>query len=117
MRAAFTAGVGAITILCAAVLTGPATADQSARERSGAELYTHWCADCHDPGPGHPGTLRMAGDLGPDQSVLRRSPLVNRQLIKTVVRQGFQMMPPFRPTEISDAELERLAAYLTGPSP
>ena len=33
--------------------------------------------------------------------------------IEVMVRQGISMMPFFRPTEISDADLDALAAYLT----
>ena len=32
--------------------------------------------------------------------------------VKVIVRQGVSVMPQFRKTEISDADLEALAAYL-----
>lgn len=85
---------------------------QEEAEPSGQELFEMWCADCHDPGPGHPGTLRMEGDFGVENSVLREMQAVNRPLIHLAVRRGFAMMPPFRPTEISDEELERIASYI-----
>lgn len=81
-------------------------------ELSGQELYEQWCAGCHDPGPGHPGTMRMEGDFGPENSVLRDMQAINRPLIHYAVRQGFQMMPPFRPTELTDEEVDRIADYL-----
>jgi hypothetical protein len=34
------------------------------------------------------------------------------EFVKVIVRQGVSFMPQFRKTEISDAELEALAAYL-----
>jgi mono/diheme cytochrome c family protein len=34
-------------------------------------------------------------------------------LVKTYVRNGITVMPFFRKTEISDAELDAIAAYLT----
>ena len=37
---------------------------------------------------------------------------LNEAYVQTVVRNGFQMMPPFRPTEISDRELEALATFV-----
>ncbi len=81
------------------------------REMSGKELYDHWCADCHNPGPGHPGTLRLAGDMGEENSVLLEKEMAP-EVIRYAVRNGFQMMPPFRPTEITDEELARLVDYL-----
>jgi mono/diheme cytochrome c family protein len=82
--------------------------------KTGKELYEHWCAACHDPGHGHPGTLRMAGDFGDDQSVLIGMKGLDKDLVHFAVRNGFNMMPPFRATEISDAELDLLAAYVAG---
>lgn len=90
----------------------PVHAETAAQPPEGKELYIKWCADCHDPGPGHAGTLRMAGDFGPDNAVMKTLPGLNRALIEQAVRNGFQMMPPFRPTEINDAELAALTDYL-----
>jgi len=87
------------------------------RPKTGKELYEHWCAACHDAGPGHPGTLRMAGDFGDNRSVLIGREGVDKDLVKYAVRNGFNMMPPFRPTEISDEELELLAAHVAGGKP
>ena len=56
----------------------------------------------------YPGTLRgstqgtMTTDLTPE-------------LTKFFVRSGINVMPPFRKTEITDAELNALAAYLARP--
>jgi mono/diheme cytochrome c family protein len=79
---------------------------------AGAAVYVHYCADCHDSGPGHPGTMRLEVRLGVDLSVLRERTDVVPDYVKMVVRNGFQMMPAFRPTEITDAELEDLASYV-----
>ncbi len=89
-----------------------AVADTS--PKTGKELYEHWCAACHDAGPGHPGTLRMAGDYGEEFSVLIGREGLDQEFVKYAVRNGFNMMPPFRPTEISDAELELLANHVAG---
>ncbi|RPI60853.1 MAG: cytochrome c, partial [Lysobacterales bacterium] len=37
--------------------------------------------------------------------------------VKAIVRQGVSFMPQFRKTEISDADLEALAAYLARNNP
>ncbi len=110
--AAFAIALGAAAI--ASNAGAQADAPPSAAERSGEELYTQWCADCHDPGPGHPATMRMEGDFGAENSVLLEMQGMNRPLIELAVRRGFAMMPPFRPTEISDEELERIADYVLG---
>jgi len=94
------------------VVAKPAPVDTS--PKTGRELYEHWCADCHDAGPGHPGTLRMEGDFGAARSVLVGASGVNEELVKFAVRNGFAMMPPFRATEIPDAQLELLALYVAG---
>ena len=79
---------------------------------AGAAVYVNYCADCHDSGPGHPGTMRLEVRLGVDLSVLRERTDLVPDYVKMVVRNGFQMMPAFRPTEITDAELEDLASYV-----
>jgi hypothetical protein len=38
-------------------------------------------------------------------------------IVRFAVRNGFQMMPPFRMTEISDDELDRIVDYLAEPQP
>lgn len=98
---------------CAKELASEPTAMAAAPgPKSGKDIYAHWCADCHDPGPGHPGTLRMEGDFGAESSVLLRFPNLDAETVKFAVRNGFQMMPPFRVTEISDEELDRLAQFV-----
>lgn len=80
------------------------------REKTGQEVYAHWCADCHDAGPGHPGTLRLDARGDGNPVLLKRH--LDGETVKYVVRNGIQMMPPFRQTEISDEELERLIQYM-----
>jgi len=80
---------------------------------SGQAVYEHWCAPCHAPGPGHPGTqslqIKYAGKTSP--VLLERTDLAP-QAVAVFVRQGVLLMAPFRKTEISDAELAALTAYV-----
>jgi mono/diheme cytochrome c family protein len=80
----------------------------------GKAVYEHWCAPCHAPGPGHPGTqslqVKYQGKLPP--VLLERTDL-SPQGVSVFVRQGVLLMAPFRKTEITDAELTALAAYVT----
>jgi mono/diheme cytochrome c family protein len=101
-------------ILLAAVLAGGA----QAATPSGKAVYEHWCAPCHAPGPGHPGTqslqMKYQGKLAP--VLLDRTDLTP-QAVSVFVRQGVLLMAPFRKTEITDAELAALAAYVTAHAP
>lgn len=86
------------------------TAPENRTAEPGEGTYVHYCADCHDRGPGHPGTMRLAARL--DQAVLRTRTDLAPDYVKWVVRNGYQMMPPFRPTEITDNELDTLARFV-----
>ncbi|HEX3837267.1 MAG TPA: cytochrome c [Steroidobacteraceae bacterium] len=80
----------------------------------GKAVYEHWCAPCHAPGPGHPGTqslqVKYQGKL---PAVLLERTDLTPQTVSIFVRQGILLMAPFRKTEITDAELAALAAYVT----
>lgn len=91
-----------------------ASAEDSPNLERGKAVYEHWCAPCHAPGPGHPGTqsLQLKYDGNLPAVLLERTDLP-AETIKTFVRQGILSMAPFRKTEITDAELDDLAAYVT----
>jgi (+)-pinoresinol hydroxylase len=97
-------------VLLMAALAGSA----QAASPNGKAVYEHWCAPCHAPGPGHPGTqslqLKYQGKL---PAVLLDRTDLSRQAVSVFVRQGILLMAPFRKTEITDAELAALAAYVT----
>lgn len=76
------------------------------------DIFNINCLACHAAGPGHPGTMRLAIRLGADKSVLTERNDLHPEYIKTIVRQGILLMPPFRSSEITDSELDALAAYL-----
>ncbi len=65
-------------------------------------------------GPGHPGTqsLQLKYNGATPAVLIERSDL-SPQAVSVFVRQGVLMMAPFRKTEISDAELAALAAFVT----
>jgi mono/diheme cytochrome c family protein len=88
----------------------------------GKMVFDQWCLGCH---------ARMAGMAGPfgfppaGTNMLQKkykdtvpSALEDRidlspDLIRVVVRQGLPIMPPLRKTEVTDADLEAVIAYLT----
>ena len=91
-----------------------ANADALAGIHDGKTLYELYCIACHDQGPGHPGTMRLQERVGEEQAALLDRDNLPPEYIKLVVREGFKLMPPFRHSEISDRQLDELAAYITG---
>jgi (+)-pinoresinol hydroxylase len=85
--------------------------DQAQIER-GHKVYDKWCFPCHGTGSGKPGTDSLAA-RGQKPAVLEERTDLTPAMIKTFVRQGVLFMPIFRKTEISDADLDAIAAYLT----
>jgi len=79
----------------------------------GNEVFQYWCAACHAPGPRHPGTQALEVLYkGAKPAALEQRTDMLPELTRAFVRTGVSVMPPFRKTEISDADLEALAAYL-----
>lgn len=95
-------------VLASAAFAAP---DQEQIER-GHKVYDKWCFPCHGTGVGKPGTDSLAA-RGQRPAVLEERTDLNAPMIKQFVRHGVLFMPVFRKTEISDAELDAIAAYLT----
>ena len=80
---------------------------------AGKRVFERFCAECHAPGFGHPGTQRLEQTRGKALSVLEaRSDLVP-VYVTAVVRNGLVEMPAYRPSEIDDTALQALVVYLT----
>jgi mono/diheme cytochrome c family protein len=76
--------------------------------------YQKYCSACHGEGVGRPGTTALQAKYkGAVPALLEKRTDLTPQLIKMYVRNGITVMPNFRKTEISDAELDAMAAYLT----
>ena len=86
--------------------------DASEAGKLGEVVYDEYCADCHNVGDGHPGTMRLAARIDAKHSVLRERNDLSPAHITQIVRNGIGMMPAFRPTEISDLTLAQLAQYV-----
>lgn len=83
----------------------------------GQALYVQHCSACHDRGREYPGTARLA-DRWPQQASLLDRDALPVAFVRHIVRHGLNLMPPFRPGELSDQELQALAEYLdAGPHP
>ncbi len=98
---------------CAGVSAGAqeeAGADELDR---GAEVYAYWCATCHSAGPNMPGTQALAAKYDDGRSaVLTERVDLTPDEIAFFVRNGVSVMPPFRKTEVTDADLAALSAYI-----
>jgi mono/diheme cytochrome c family protein len=95
------------------ILTGPAfAAPDQAQIEQGHKVYDKWCFPCHGTGVGKPGTDSLVA-RGQEPAVLEERTDLNVPAIKTFVRHGVLFMPMFRKTEVSDADLDAIAAYLT----
>jgi mono/diheme cytochrome c family protein len=95
-------------LLALASLTFAADQSQSGH---GREIYQKWCTPCHGAGLGKPGTAAAAAH-GIKPAVLEQRTNLTPKMIETAVRTGINFMPRFRKTEVSDADLAAIEAYL-----
>lgn len=108
-------GVVALSLM-AALVAGPAAAQDMKAE--GKAVFEKWCQPCHGDGPGKPGTSALeALYKGGKPALLEQRTDLLPEIVKTFVRNGVSVMPFFRKTEISDKELDALAAYLAPKKP
>ncbi len=102
-------------LLCAGLTARPAQGQSpdAALIEKGRAAYQYWCATCH--AAGMPGSTALAAKYkdGSRPAVLRERADLTPQLLRFVVRNGASVMPFFRKTEVSDADLEAIATYLT----
>jgi (+)-pinoresinol hydroxylase len=100
-------------LMLLAFLAVPAFSQDDAA-RKGQQVYQKWCSPCHAPGTNMPGTLALEFHYnGSKPAVLEERTDLTAAMVKGLVRNGVYVMPRFRKTEISDAELDAVAAYLT----
>jgi mono/diheme cytochrome c family protein len=106
--------VSGAVALVALGLAGAAFAQQDGPDLArGEAVFNAWCAPCHDPGPGHPGTQALQAKYNGDiPAVLEQREDLTPETVAVFVRQGISIMAPFRKTEVSDEDLAALGAYL-----
>ena len=95
--------------------------------RRGQEVFQARCQACHGgitkdivPGgiPPMPGTQALqARYKGEKPAPLEQRTDLTAEFIRVIVRNGINSMPFFRPTEITDADLAALGAYLSRQMP
>ncbi len=110
-------GVGALA--GSAALAQGIAADIERPEVPGRVVFEQQCAPCHGTGPGDdgsptlPGTAALDAKYGGD----RPGPLELRSdlpapVLRVILRRGSGAMPMFRKGELTDAQIDELAAYI-----
>jgi mono/diheme cytochrome c family protein len=111
------AQVGLGLAVAALLASAPAGA-QTAVER-GQTKFELSCAPCHGAGAGDDGRAMLPGTealqikyRGQVPAVLEQRTDLTAEVLAVFVRRGTWSMPPFRKTELTDAEIADIAAYL-----
>ncbi len=109
---------GALQISLLAV-TSFAAAQDAATIARGNEQFDRHCAACHGADKGDFGRAMLPGTdalrikyQGKQPALLTQRKDLTPALIRTYVRTGTFSMPPFRKTEISDAQVDEISAYI-----
>ena len=100
-----------ILSIVAASGVGAAESGLTADQEQGRALFNESCSYCHSE-RGHATTL-LGKRLGAENAVLEKRTNLSTDLIRHVVRHGINSMPWYRRSELSDRDLDSIAAYLT----
>lgn len=85
----------------------------AAGEPRGYVEFQRACSVCHGNGPAKPGTRALRAKYrGKLPALLEERTDLTPAYVKYIVRHGVSVMPPFRKTELSAADLDAIAAYL-----
>ena len=105
----------------ALAFAGAGLAQQPAVQRGNAK-FQHSCAPCHGAGVGDdghamlPGTdalrIKYKGAVPAVPALLEERTDLTAPVLKVFLRHGSFSMPPFRPTELTDAEIADIAVYI-----
>ena len=99
--------------------TSAVKAEDTNAVQRGNIKFQRTCAPCHGAGPGSDGRAALPGTValqlkykGALPALLEARTDLTPDVLKTYVRRGSWSMPPFRKTELTDAEIRDIAAYL-----
>ncbi len=104
------------------VLVGAVTANAQGPDpvQRGKGVFQHSCAPCHGVGPGDDGRAMLPASQSLKLKYKGEKPpfLEDRSdlpypVLRVFVRRGSWSMPGFRKTEVTDADIEDIAAYLS----
>jgi mono/diheme cytochrome c family protein len=99
--------------------SGAAAAQDTASVERGRAKFELSCAPCHAEGIGDDGRAMLPGTdalrikyQGALPALIEKRTDLNADAIRTFVRRGTWSMPPFRPTEVTERDIQDIAAYL-----
>jgi mono/diheme cytochrome c family protein len=93
---------------------GPPPAAPAPDPASGAGLFASHCGICHfQMGPG---TIMLGRRLGPEHALLAERTDLDPDYVKHVVREGIGGMPPQTRVDLTNVQLDAVAAWLTRPA-
>lgn len=98
--------------MIALLLAASVAAAPPARPVGGEAVFKARCALCHEA-PGGPGVVMLERRLGKEKAHLSQRTDLQPAYVKLIVRRGLGSMPAISRAEVTDAELDQLAAYLT----
>jgi mono/diheme cytochrome c family protein len=102
-----------LTNLALVLAAGAVQAADKVTIERGQSVYQQWCIACHGPGQHTPGTMALffkyEGKVPP---MLEHRSDLNVDTLRVYVRQGVSVMPSFRKTEVSDADIDAIGVYL-----
>ena len=109
-------GLAALVLLTA---SGAVLAQAPASAERGQAKFEHSCAPCHGDGVGDDGRAMLPGTdalrikyQGALPALLEKRTDLNADAIRAFLRRGTWSMPPFRPTEVTEGDIQDIAAYL-----
>ncbi|MEO6340877.1 MAG: cytochrome c [Caulobacteraceae bacterium] len=112
-----------LIFLIATLAAGAASAQDAALVKQGEIAFTYSCAPCHGNGPGNDGAKMLPGTASLTMKYKGAKPALLEQrtdlpvpVLRVFVRNGSFSMPAFRKTELSDADIVAIAAYLQAAS-
>ncbi|RKS24534.1 cbb3-type cytochrome c oxidase subunit III [Pseudomonas sp. WPR_5_2] len=102
-----------VLMLLAGLAVASEPSEQAVSANRGKLVFDQWCGICHAASPRMPGTASLAAKYGGSlPAALEERTDMPPAFIKYFVRNGVLIMPAFRKTEITDADLELLVDYL-----
>ena len=101
----------ALALALVAAVASAAEPSLTPQQQEGKRLYNHICVYCHSAGVW--GTNRLSKRMDKEHAVLENRTDLSAGAIQTIVRTGIGSMPPLRKTELTDADVSAIAAYLT----
>jgi len=99
-------------VLLVASALGSVAFPAAGADMTGKEVFDHYCTYCHGSDDG-PGTVQLRRTRGKDQALLSARTNLSADYVEYVVRHGLKSMPPFAPSDLTDAKLKALVAFLS----